>query len=221
MIKHILKLALIMMALWITATPTLAAEPAAKPFEVKLRLNEQDQPTLRWNEVPGATKYCIFYKVPYAEQCVDKADIDFPLYTKFGKDIDPKATFTVTAKDKDGKDIPGATATSSVGLNGVVTAQTEFGNFTGLGDYATKIMQYALPVGITLAIIMTIYAGIQYMLSQGSPDKIKDAQEILQGAVLGLIVLIMARFLVNFLIVPTSDLAISQGLPPAGVEEPK
>lgn len=88
---------------------------------------------------------------------------------------------------------------------GKALAPTEFGLMQGLGRYATNIMKYALPLGIALAIIMTIYAGILFMLSQGQPDRIKDAQEIIQGAILGLVVLIMARFMVNFLILPGSE----------------
>jgi len=84
-------------------------------------------------------------------------------------------------------------------------APTEFGLVANLGQYATNIMRYALPLGIALAVIMTIYAGILFMISQGQPDRIKDSQEIIQGAILGLVILIMARFMVNFLILPGSE----------------
>lgn len=96
-------------------------------------------------------------------------------------------------------------------------APTEFGPVENLGQYATKIMGYALPLGMALAVIMTIYAGILFMVSQGQPDRIKDAQEIIQGAILGLAVLIMARFLVNFLILPS--IAPVDSNPIVGAEE--
>lgn len=85
---------------------------------------------------------------------------------------------------------------------GTVLAPTEFGAITDLGEYAKQIMKFALPLGIALSILMTIYAGILLMLSQGSPDRVKDAQEIIQGAVLGLTILILSRLLVDFLFIP-------------------
>lgn len=221
MIKNCLKFILITLAFSVFASTTLAVEP----FTAKLKFDEHDRATLRWPAVAGAVKYCINYDTVTVAlpQCTDQSDVDFPLHIKFGSNkIGPTDKFTVTAMDKDNKPIAGGSATSTVGSNGVVTAKTEFGNFADLGDYAAQIMQYALPLGIGLALIMTIYAGIQYMLSQGQPDKIKDAQEILQGAVLGLTVLIISRFLVNFLFVPTTDLSVTRGADqkPA-VEEPK
>lgn len=85
-----------------------------------------------------------------------------------------------------------------------VTAPTEFGPLTSLGSYMEKIMKYALPLGIALATLSTIYGGIVFMLSQGQPDKIKDGQEIIQGAVVGLIVLILARLLATYLYIPST-----------------
>lgn len=86
-----------------------------------------------------------------------------------------------------------------------IVAPTEFGNIKTLGDYMQEVMKYALPTGVALAIIMTIYAGIILMISQGSPDKVKEGQEIIQGAVLGLIVLVLARLLATYLYIPSTQ----------------
>lgn len=86
-----------------------------------------------------------------------------------------------------------------------ISAQTEFGAFADLGSYMQNIMKFALPLGVGLAVIMTIYGGILFMLSQGQPDRIKDGQEAIQGAILGLIVLILARFLANALYLPSIE----------------
>lgn len=102
--------------------------------------------------------------------------------------------------------------TTDTTSNQQVVAPTEFGSIGTLGEYMQKVMVYALPTGVGLAVIMTIYAGILLMLSQGQPDKIKDSQEIIQGAVLGLIVLVLTRLLATYLYIPSAQETV---VPPA------
>lgn len=108
-----------------------------------------------------------------------------------------------------------------------VKAPTEFGPVTDLGAYADNIMRYILPLGVALAVIMTMYAGIIFMTSQGQPDRIKDAQEIITGAVMGLVILILARLLMGFFFLPSAAQAaapdfgfeaITEGLPRSNFE---
>ncbi len=84
----------------------------------------------------------------------------------------------------------------------VVRAPTEFGSLANLAEYAQQIMKYALPVAIALSILMTMYAGIMMMFFAGSPEKTKEAQEVIQGALIGLFIIIVSRLIVDFLILP-------------------
>ncbi len=79
--------------------------------------------------------------------------------------------------------------------NSTVSTTTDLGSVTTIGDYVTAIMKWAVPVISTLAIIMLIIAGYIYMTSQGNPDSIKNAKDIIIGVVLGLALLWLASLL--------------------------
>lgn len=50
-----------------------------------------------------------------------------------------------------------------------------------------------------IAVGFVIYAGIQYMVSNGSPDRAKAAKEILLNAAIGLVVVVLAASVVSFI----------------------
>jgi len=50
-----------------------------------------------------------------------------------------------------------------------------------------------------LAVIAIIFAGLRYVTSQGDPEAIKLAKEIIYGAISGLLLLLMARTLLNII----------------------
>ncbi len=112
-----------------------------------------------------------------------------------------RVTVTVAATAANDPAELNRSVTERARTEGPVAALTEFGEITNLGSYFKQIMRYALPLGVALAIIMSTYAGIVFMMSQGEPDKVKEAQEIIQGAIVGLLVLILSRLLVDFLVV--------------------
>ncbi len=125
--------------------------------------------------------------------------------TAYDSDKDPKTKqlkVTQISQPKTLSRSPVNLTTGNIITGKVVTAPTEFGAVSDIGQYASRIMQYALPLGIILSILSVIYGGIRFMLSQGQPDQVKEGKEIIQGAVLGLVVLILARALVNFLLLP-------------------
>ncbi len=77
------------------------------------------------------------------------------------------------------------------------TVYTELGNFSTVGEYISALLAWANPIIGSLAIIMFIVAGYMYMTSQGNPDQIKHAKEIVMGVVLGLALLFLASLLFN------------------------
>ncbi len=53
-----------------------------------------------------------------------------------------------------------------------------------------------VPVGIVLAVVVIVYAGIVYASSQGQPDKLGLAKELIVGALIGLLILLSAGWIV-------------------------
>lgn len=199
----------------------LAQSPDTVELAAKLEVRQKEGVTtaiLSWNAVPEAALYCVNRNDrPGHRICFDASEgtrLDVTNHPTFP---DTKATdkFTViAAKRNDAGQIDTIASDNAIDSE-VVRAPTEFGNVANLGEYAGRIMKYALPLGIALAVLMTIYAGIMFMLSQGSPDKVKEAQEIIQGAIVGLVLLIMIRLLIDFFFIDTnlinSPNALSQG----------
>lgn len=191
--------------------------PTVKPVDITLTytFSDNDTANLKWDKVPGATKYIVTRttgegQAEFGEaQTVNLASLVTTTVDNeknvVSKPVFPNLSandrFTIKAvADND------VTVGQGSGLEtDVVRAPTEFGLVANIGEYAQRVMKYVLPIGITLGILMTIYAGVTMMLSQGSPDKIKDAQEAIQGAILGLVILILTRLIVDFLYIPSID----------------
>src|SRR5437764_776685 len=58
---------------------------------------------------------------------------------------------------------------------------------TTIGQYIANIVNtYVVPLASIASLVVITYAGIQYMTSQGSPDALSKAKELILGAVLGL-----------------------------------
>ena len=64
-------------------------------------------------------------------------------------------------------------------------------------DYLEAIFIWASAIGGLLAVLMLIYAGYRYMGSYGDPEKISDAKDIIEKALIGLGLLILAVTLLN------------------------
>lgn len=67
-----------------------------------------------------------------------------------------------------------------------------------LAEYLGCIYRFATILAIGLAILMIIWGGYKYMASQGNPDALAEAKEIIVGAIIGLVLLIFARLLLTF-----------------------
>ena len=70
----------------------------------------------------------------------------------------------------------------------------------GSGDIqslADKVINLILEVAGALAIIYLIYSGILYLTSAGNPDNAKRGQQGLINAVIGIVVITLAFFIVN------------------------
>lgn len=66
---------------------------------------------------------------------------------------------------------------------------------SSFADYTNRIYQFAVVIGISLAVLMIIFAGYKYMSSSGDPQSLAEAKEILIGAIVGLILILLTRLI--------------------------
>ena len=67
----------------------------------------------------------------------------------------------------------------------------------GPGAFVANFYQFALMIGGVLAFGIIVYGGIRYMTSAGNPSAQSDAKEWIQSALLGLLLLAGAYFVLN------------------------
>ena len=75
-------------------------------------------------------------------------------------------------------------------------------------SYVKAFYGYAIDLGMSLAMLMIIYAGYKYVTSQGNSSATNDAKDLLIGALLGLATLFLVRFILNFVGLDTAGLNI-------------
>jgi len=75
------------------------------------------------------------------------------------------------------------------------TIQTDVGPAANVADYVTNILKYGLPILGGLAFLMLIYAGYLYMTSQGNPETIGRAKDIIIGVIVGIVLIFMIRII--------------------------
>ncbi len=71
-----------------------------------------------------------------------------------------------------------------------VAVVTEFGQ-TNFGQYMSKILTWLVTIVGSLAALMFIYAGYVYVTSQGNPEGITQAKDIIIGVITGIVLLIL------------------------------
>lgn len=64
---------------------------------------------------------------------------------------------------------------------------------------ALGIVDIILRLGGIVAVIYIMYGGFLYMTSQGEPDRTKKAKDAILGAIIGLVIVLMATQIVSFI----------------------
>jgi len=90
----------------------------------------------------------------------------------------------------------------AVGI-GVKIPGSDKTNYT-YDEYVATFLNWAIKIGLGLAVIMILYAGVKYIVSQGNPTAINDSKEIIIGAILGFLVLLLIQFILRALEIPTA-----------------
>lgn len=68
---------------------------------------------------------------------------------------------------------------------------------TSPGAFIANLYQFALMAGGALAFAVVLYGGIKYMTSSGNPSGQSDAKEWIEAALLGLLLLLGAYFILS------------------------
>jgi hypothetical protein len=76
---------------------------------------------------------------------------------------------------------------------------SDAGNEALKGDVKNVLTGIMAAVGV-VAVIIIIIGGVNYMMSQGDPSKIAKAKKTLIGGIIGLIVVLLAFAIVNFVL---------------------
>ena len=89
------------------------------------------------------------------------------------------------------------------GISGAINDDCTLGSgqqskLVGPGGMVTDIINIMLFVIGILCVIMIIWGGIRYTISNGASDKVKDAKNTILYAVVGLVIAIIAYALVNW-----------------------
>jgi len=91
-------------------------------------------------------------------------------------------------------------------LSGTLNEETlnEVDNSTGFVNWIIKI---SIPLGITCAFALLVYAGYMMVTSQGNPDKLQESREVITNAIIGFVVILLSVTLL-YLIKDSLDLNI-------------
>ena len=82
--------------------------------------------------------------------------------------------------------------------SGVMTIKSPLrAEITDLSSLFNTMITIALPLAMLIFFCVTIYAGFILLTSEGSADKIKQAQGIFKSSIIGLILLLVAFLIVR------------------------
>jgi Type IV secretion system pilin len=93
---------------------------------------------------------------------------------------------------------------------------------TSPGAFVSNVYQFALAIAGVLAFGVIIYGGIKYMTSSGNPSGQSDAKEWIEAALLGLLLLAGAYFILKVINPQLVDLNLPQSnvLPKTNIPAP-
>jgi len=81
----------------------------------------------------------------------------------------------------------------------VIPVTTDIGRFNNIAQYVSTLLnQWLIPWFLApICVIMIIYVGYLYMTSQGNPEAITRAKDILIGVISGIVLIFLIEVLIN------------------------
>ncbi len=86
------------------------------------------------------------------------------------------------------------------------------------GAFVGGFYQFALMIGGILAFGVVVYGGVRYMASAGNPSGQSDAKEWIEAALLGLLLLVGAYFVLHVINPQLTTLSLPTTLPPVNTQ---
>jgi len=59
-------------------------------------------------------------------------------------------------------------------------------------SFVNWIIKISIPLGITCAFVLLVYAGFMMVTSQGNPDKLQESREVITNAIIGFVVILLS-----------------------------
>lgn len=72
-------------------------------------------------------------------------------------------------------------------------------DFKPLEEWTSKMWKDVTALGSALAVLVIVFAAYRWIMSFGNPEQIKHAKELLWGAISGLVLLLTARAILEFI----------------------
>jgi len=72
-------------------------------------------------------------------------------------------------------------------------------SINNLGQLVSRILQFMLPLAGIILLIVLIWGGFDFMMSQGNPEKLKSAQAKITAGFIGFFILIFSYLIVRLL----------------------
>lgn len=84
------------------------------------------------------------------------------------------------------------------------------GTNTNLPTIIGRVIKVVLSLLGLVAMVLIVVAGVQWMTSAGNEDKIKAAKKLMTSALIGMVIIILAYALTNFIISKLVEVTASQ-----------
>lgn len=66
-----------------------------------------------------------------------------------------------------------------------------------VADLVNRVVQFLIPFAAVILLFVFIWGGYDYMMSQGSPEKVKSAQAKITTGIIGLVLLLLSFAIVR------------------------
>ena len=78
--------------------------------------------------------------------------------------------------------------------------KSDFTTVEGIAGKVVEVLNFAVGLSVVIAVAMIIFSGYMFITSAGDPDKVEKGKNALTAAIVGMIIVFLARLLVVFLI---------------------
>ena len=83
--------------------------------------------------------------------------------------------------------------------------EARFSNVSNFSDFVTVFWGYAAQIIFTLSVLTIITGGVIYVASEGADEKVNIAKDIIKGAIISIILVIISGSAINMLLEKPSD----------------